>query len=640
MTEATKNAKEKVENNRRLLAAEKLAHLGHWQVDIQAQQVAWSDEIYAIHGVTKQQYKPELSSAIDFYHPDDKDKVSHYVNEAIETGKGWVFKLRILRPNGEIRHILSRGEVKFDKCNKPQQIFGTFQDITELSVLLIENDLLKKAVDETTSGIVITDPGKKVVWVNKGFSRMTGYTPDEVIGRSLKLFLQGEDTNKETVNELAVALAHGQAIDVDILNYRKDQKKYWNNLKISPMRRDGVITHFVGIQHDVTEKREQSDVIRKMQRLDMVGQLSAGIAHDFNNILAIISGYREIGEERNTQPELNKVFNNIGKAVSRAENLTSRLLKTTKESPLNTNIKPLKDIIGDLKGILSEAVPKNITISWDVDESIDQGVDLNDIQDAVLNLVINAKNSISGSGNISVTVKRTEKFNCADDYIVVEPSRSSEYIEIHIKDNGCGIPKDKFDDIFSPFESYSSVSGTGLGLAMVLGFVTRYKYGLAINSNVGKGTCFSISIPMTTLEINAQSPNAIYSTPKVDTLTVVLIDDEVELAKVAALLLESMGHNVLIFNIPSEACRYIESNMASIDLVITDEVMPGEMQGHDLMKRFSTLIPMILVSGYSKLADVEDYNEYLLAKPFRREALASKISSTLESFASQQVDPN
>lgn len=640
MTETIKTSQEQIKNIKLLQQAELMSNLGHWQVDIQTQQLIWSDGVYRIHNVTKQQYKPELSTAIDFYHPEDKDKVTQYVNEAIANATGWTFALRIVRPNGEIRHVTSKGEIQFNHAGHPEKIFGTFQDITELSELSIENELLKSAVNETTSGIVITDPQRQVVWINNAFTSMSGYTLDEVKGKSLSSFLQGKDTNQDTVNNIASALDNEQPIDVDILNYTKDHRIYWVNLKISPIRKNEIITHFVGIQHDVTAIKEQQGVIRKMQNVEMIGQLSAGIAHDFNNILGIISGYEELGRAKNTQPELIKVFDMIEKSVARATSLTQRLLKTSAEQSLNPNMQPLPKIIEDLKFLLSESIPNNISINWDIDQRLVESIDSNDLQDSILNLVINAKNSISANGNIDLTIRRMTEFNQAGDHLIMAPAHASEYIAIKIQDDGCGIPRDKFDSIFKAFESYSNVNGTGLGLAMVLGFVTRYNYGLVMNSTVGKGTHFSIYIPVTNIQIKPRSPmklnsNLTKGTLKPRTLKIVLVDDEVELADVTSSLLESMGHTVLAFNIASQAYKYIESNLGSIDLIITDEIMPGEIQGHDLLKKFSKLIPMILVTGYSKLANIESYSENILAKPFIREDLKNKINSTLEAFSTQ-----
>ena len=185
-----------------LTQTEHMTSVGHWRVDLIKQTVYWSDQVYRIHGVKKSEYQPDLESAINFYHPDDKEKVRAYVQQSMEDGSVWEFRLRIVRPTGEIRHVVSKADISRNDAGEPISIFGVFRDVTDIEKLFEERDLLSQVANTTTTGVVITDPERNVVWTNEAFTHLTGYSLSHVKGQSLGPFLQGEDTDKETIGVL------------------------------------------------------------------------------------------------------------------------------------------------------------------------------------------------------------------------------------------------------------------------------------------------------------------------------------------------------------------------------------------------------------------------------------------------------
>ena len=169
------------------------------------------------------------------------------------------------------------------------------QDVTERRQAEEQLRLRDRAIQSIAEGILITDPNQPdnpIIYASPSFERLTGYAEHEVIGRNCR-FLQGKDTNPETVAEVRRAVADGRPCAVEILNYRKDGTPFWNALSISPVR-NGHLTHFVGVQHDVTERRRLEDQFRQAQKMEAVGQLAGGVAHDFNNLLTVINGYSEL----------------------------------------------------------------------------------------------------------------------------------------------------------------------------------------------------------------------------------------------------------------------------------------------------------------------------------------------------------
>ncbi|WP_084407313.1 sensor domain-containing diguanylate cyclase [Aestuariibacter salexigens] len=239
--------------------------LGHWHIDLLNDELVWSEEIYAMHGVDRTHYKPSLQSALSFYHPDDIITIKQTIDRAIHHGEEWHFSLRIVRPSGEIRRLMSAGHVHHDEHGKPISIFGICQDITDFHSLASEKEMLTSAIQSTHLGLVVTDQKRRVTWCNKGFEEMSEYSLREVKGQNLSGFLQGEDTDLATTLQIREKLDAGQHVDTIILNYTKSGATYWNRVIITPLYEQGRISRFVGVQHDVTEEVK---IKQELQRLN------------------------------------------------------------------------------------------------------------------------------------------------------------------------------------------------------------------------------------------------------------------------------------------------------------------------------------------------------------------------------------
>ena len=262
-----------------LVATEQTAHIGHWQVNLEDKSVMWSDEVFNIYGVDKQHFRPELASFVQFFHPEDQHQVETHLFNAMKNGQSWQFKLRLVRPNGEIRKVVSNGQVQRTAAGVVERLFGTILDVTEQEFISGERDMLLKAVQETTSGIVVTDAKRQVIWSNPAFSSMSGYSFEEVKGRNLRQILQGDQTDQNTVSSIGKRLANHQEVDVEIINYHKNGQPYWNHLKISPVLNDGKLEYFVGVQHDITKRKdaEASLAVSEQKYESLVEAMQEGI---------------------------------------------------------------------------------------------------------------------------------------------------------------------------------------------------------------------------------------------------------------------------------------------------------------------------------------------------------------------------
>ncbi len=229
--------------------------VGYWQLDCKTNQLFWTDEIYTIHGVSPSNYSPQLDTAINFYHEDDKSKITDAVEQALACGQEWsCIKLRVVDDDLQERTVISSGNVSRDLNGEITKLYGIFQDISGSEKIALERDFLVTALKETTVGMVIADKDKRVIWVNGSFEKITGYPLNQVEGKKLGSILQGEKTDANTIEQLKIHLKKGLPITTRILNYTKSGDPYWNELAISPIFRDGKVAYYFAVQNDVTKE--------------------------------------------------------------------------------------------------------------------------------------------------------------------------------------------------------------------------------------------------------------------------------------------------------------------------------------------------------------------------------------------------
>jgi diguanylate cyclase (GGDEF)-like protein/PAS domain S-box-containing protein len=230
--------------------------LGHWRFDISSKAVYWSDEMYEILGIHPEEYTPSLATLFEFTHPDDVKQLKAYIDVAIKTGVGWQINHRIIKPTGEHRVVFSTGYVSDKHQGLTKALSGTAQDISDKIQVEKELELLSCAAKHTTSGLVITNARREVLWVNHAFTVQTGYTLDEVRGKGLAALLQGEGTDQQVLQRIKQQLLNGENVSETILNYHKNGRTYWNKLRITAVFDQGQIARFVGVQHNITEEIE------------------------------------------------------------------------------------------------------------------------------------------------------------------------------------------------------------------------------------------------------------------------------------------------------------------------------------------------------------------------------------------------
>ncbi|MDF2179192.1 PAS domain S-box protein [Aliiglaciecola sp. CAU 1673] len=612
-----------------LRQAEKMARVGHWSVDLKTQSLFWSDEIYNIHGVSKDSFQPTLESAIKFYHPDDEKAVRQYVEDALENHNEWTFNLRIIRTDGEVRHVKSQAKIYRNSIGEPQAIFGVFQDITDSVLLNQQVSLLSKVAETPASGVVICDVNRNVEWVNDAFIAMTGFSLEEIKGQNLSQFLHGEHTSKETVNDMRRILNAGGNVDTEILNYAKNGKAYWSHLIISPVMEKSSITHFVGFQQDITEKKNQEAQLLNAQKVALVGEFSAGICHELNNVLSIIGTSAEslsaTCDEQIRMAQIDKITH----GVRRGRRITEKLLKTVKGKNDEKTIIDVDEFIAEEVNFYRDIVPSNIEVIKRLAAARLCRLNKGALGDALLNLVINAQKAIEGTGKITIATSLSAAFNVADGFVQTLPDGAGNYIVLSISDTGVGMEKNIIDQIFTPFFSArEDGSGTGLGLSSVAAFAVNNGCGLVVESTPGKGSTFSLWLPETDLKRNGKVPQSPVKPKVLAGLHIVLVDDEKDLLEVTKMLLVADGAKVVTFENGNEALDYINACEEKIDILISDQTMRGQLQGHQLIALVREKHPHIrctIMTGYSSHLNLDMIDVKVLQKPLSYKELRNEL---------------
>src|SRR5262245_3157068 len=378
--------------------------------------------------------------------------------------------------------------------------------------------------------------------------------------------------------------------------------------------------------HDEAERREAAEVaLRQAQRLEAMGQLTGGVAHDFNNLLMIVSGSvdrlrRELSDEKHT-----RLLDMIATATQRGESLTRQLLAFSRRQTLSPTVIDLTQRLPELKDMLSRSLRGDIETEVMVPkEACAVKVDPSEFELALLNLAVNARDAMPNGGTLSIAVRPVTLKGKA-----IEEGLSGEFVAVRVADSGVGIPPEVLPHVFEPFFTTKEVGkGTGLGLSQVYGFARQSGGTATITSTVGRGTVITLYLPRSReTPAPALAPTEVAAAPR-RTGTVLLVEDNAEVAYVCRTYFQSLGYAVKHTTSAQAALELLE-NEPGFDLVFSDILMPGVMNGLELAEavrdRFPG-IPVVLCTGYSSSAqDAVRQGFIVLQKPFETTALEAAL---------------
>jgi PAS domain S-box-containing protein len=517
-------------------------------------------------------------------------------------------------------------------------ISKTARDVTESKrtedALSQEIEERRRIFDSSNDLILVTDTAGNFIQVSPSVTVILGYQPSDMIGHSAVEFIHPDDL-EHTRREMRAARRGQSKRNFETRYVNKEGKAValnWTGTWSEPVRR-----HFF-IGRDLTEKQAAEAQLRHAQKMDAVGQLTGGVAHDFNNILTVITGTIGILEEAVAgDPQLAAVAKLIDEAAERGANLTRHLLAFARKQPLQPLEVDVNALVLEAAKLLHPTLGEHIEITPLLAEDAWTALaDPNQLATAVLNLAINARDAMPNGGKLALETNNVYlDENYADMQSEVTPGN---YVMIAVSDTGTGIPAALLERVFEPFFTTKEVGrGTGLGLSMVFGFVKQSGGHVKIYSEEGHGTSVKIYLPRATGLHQTAAEAQVAADIEGGNETILVVEDDSLVRRYVMTQIESLGYTTLEAANASDALQIVD-NVATIDLLFTDVIMPGNMNGRQLVDEALKRRPglkTLYTSGYTENAIVHhgrlDSGVLLLAKPYRKSELARMIRLALAS---------
>ncbi|KQP41187.1 histidine kinase [Methylobacterium sp. Leaf104] len=506
------------------------------------------------------------------------------------------------------------------------------------------HDIFFAAVETTRMPMIVTDPHQAdnpIIFVNRAFERMTGYTRDELIGTNCR-FLQGPETDREVVADLRLAIHEQREFSTEIINYRKDGASFWNALFVSPVfNRSGELVYFFGSQLDVSRRRDAEESLHQAQKMESLGQLTGGIAHDFNNLLQVISGHNEVMLALIDHPDidvgrLRRAGEAIRDASERAAKLTHQLLAFSRKQRLEGRLLNLNGLVHSMSEMAARTLGDHVTLRQELLPDLwNTRIDPTQAEVALLNVMLNARDAMPGGGTVTV---KTENLLVEDeDAALFKTVGPGAYVVVSVTDTGSGMPPEILSRVMEPFfTTKSEGKGTGLGLAMVYGFAKQSGGSVKIYSEVGHGTTVRLLFPASDQKIEEERKASQRAADRHGTETVLVVDDRPDVAETAGIILEDFGYKVVVADGPRAAIEILDGERR-IDLLFTDLIMPGGMNGVMLARAARERQPRIkvlLTTGYAEASlertDAGGTEFEIINKPYKRLELARRVRRVID----------
>jgi len=498
---------------------------------------------------------------------------------------------------------------------------------------------LSTTLNSIGDAVISTDVEMRITRMNPNAEKLTGWSSEEAIAQPLAAVLRlvNEKTREPVEDPAKAVLDTGKIVTLsnDTLLLAKNGSEHPIADSAAPIRNEeGLILGVVLVFRDVAAERDMQEQLLQSRKMDTIGQLAGGVAHDFNNMLGGIIGSAELLKRRLPEDQKsNKYLGMIMESAERAADLVSKLLAFARKQHISSTPVDAHFAIRNSLALLESTIDRRIRINSNLAARTSMVVgDLTQLQNVFLNLCINASHAMPDGGNLTISTQVVEldKVSCEISNFDLSPG---SYLEIEVRDTGCGIPADQLERIFEPFfTTKEQGQGTGLGLAAVLGTIQSHKGAVTVYSEVGSGTVFHVLLPLTDAESVAV---ALTSEPVLGSGLVLVVDDEAVMRATAAAILEDLGYQVLLAENGVTALELFRERSKEIDLVLLDMIMP-EMNGRDCFTELQKLAPnvkVVLSSGFARSDDLNDLKVAglcgFIRKPYRGISLSRVVAAAL-----------
>jgi len=492
-----------------LKMAQRLANLGHFEYVPGQDEMLWSDQQKRIWGLTADG-PSDLEGVMRTIHPEDKSTLIAKLGE--RGPDSFALDTRILRPNGELRHIHVEAYRERSLQGDTKRFFGIVQDISEtvqrqkdLKRMAMRNAFLRAAIEASPVAIAVADGGMDnfpILYANEAFARMSGYEIDDCLGQPLD-FLQGPGTDPDSLDALRKSFELGKMAEVEMLCYHQDGRAFRNLIELAPVYDEqGEQIAFVSVQKDVTILRQQEDELRQGQKLEALGRLAGGISHELSNMLQPIMTFSGLALRRDQDQTTEKYLRSIQKSAGKARDIVRNVLAFSRKDAPAAEAIFLSEAIQEILNFARSVLPPQVEIVEDLSKApLSACVGTTELTQVIVNLLNNAADAMSGQGKITV---RLEQVTLAEmsarlkDRVDLFSEMEADFFAcLSVRDRGSGMEEDVRSRIFDPFFTTKPVGrGTGLGLSVIYGIVQAWGGHIGVESACGQGTKFDIFIPL------------------------------------------------------------------------------------------------------------------------------------------------
>jgi len=571
---------------------------------------------------------------LSLVHPDDREATAAAWAEARRSCRPYSAEFRLRSAAGDYQWFYASAKPIFDTDEALSMWYGSAINVHRLKRAQLELRRLTEQLAATFESIAdpffTLDADWRITYVNSHAEQLAGKSREAVIGRRLQdeypVITDGEFGRRLQEAAQSRQRAHFQSYSGSL--------ERWLDTSVYPAPDGGLAVHL----RDVTERKRLEDQLQQAQRLDSIGQLTGGVAHDFNNLLTVILGNADLlREELRQDSRLRPLADMIGTAAESGASLTQRLLAFARRQMLEPRPVDVNQQVAAMDEMLRRTLGEHIELEAVRAAGLWQAlVDPAQFENALLNLCLNARDAMPNGGRLTI---ETANATIGDDYVQQHAeAEPGQYVMLAVSDTGAGIPAEHLQHIFEPFFSTKNKDqgkGTGLGLAMVYGFIRQSRGVINVYSEPGQGTTFKVYLPRA-LEPAAQPLPERADAVRGGTERILVVEDDELVRRFACQQLEALGYRVVEAADGQEALRKLEDH-TDVALLFTDVVMPGGMNGRQLADAVAAARPEVRVlftSGYTENAIIHhgrlDPGVNLLAKPYRREELARRVREALD----------
>ena len=628
------------ESEARLRQASALANLGYWVWDAQTDRCKFcSIENAQIHGMTVEQYvrsSASLNEDFSLVHPDDRVRVKALF-VALRAGQPFDAQYRIVTPDGEVRHLHEIAKPVFDDEGRVVEEYGVAQDITHLleteRALAESEERFRAVINQSPVAFALTDPDGRLQIVNQMFMRW--YRGDQAEVTGLRWADIMVPSLAARMNELdAATLADGAARQIELQMMSSPDNQQIILVSAFPLRDADDAVYAIGhLGVDITAQRIAEERLRHTQKMEAVGQMTGGVAHDFNNLLTAVIGSLDLlrlrlGGDRAAMPLIDTAL----RASDRGSRLTQQLLAFSRKQVLDSVATDINEVVPGFLPLARTSLRGGHRLETRLAADLPHVlVDRAQLDAALLNLVINARDAMADGGTVTIgTAHRSPGPGVvgSDD----DP-REGDYVAVFVRDTGVGMTTRCRAQAIEPFFTTKPIGqGSGLGLSMVYGFVKQSGGHLAIDSAPGKGTTVRLFLPA--LSAESESGRASITTRSQDAPrgkeVILVVEDDADVRRFVTTVLGGLGYTVLQARDAAAARRQMAAR-PWIDLLLTDLMLPGERDGVAIASEFRTQFPaarVLFTTGYGAEADLG--GDAVLHKPYRVDTLAERVRTVLD----------